>query len=71
MAAILVALVLAPTAETASPASAAPGRSNLLEAQWPSLEHALRAGPAPLGRLPAGGVAGLACLTLSIETFVP
>jgi hypothetical protein len=53
MAAILVALVLAPTAETASPASAAPGRSNLLEAQWPSLEHALRAAPAPLGRLPA------------------
>ena len=120
MAAILVALVLAPTAETASSASAAPGWSNVLEAQWPSLEHALRAGvavmlvplvwrwlelpnlsqtavtAAAVMAVPAlsndeaanrqmiteralhrlvgcllGGVAGLACLTLSIETFLP
>jgi uncharacterized membrane protein YccC len=120
LAAILVALVLAPTAETVLSASAAPGWSNVLDAQWPSLEHALRAGvavmlvplvwrwlelpnlsqtavtAAAVMAVPAlsnddaanrqmiteralhrligcllGGVAGLACLMLSIETFLP
>jgi uncharacterized membrane protein YccC len=120
MAAILVALVLAPTAETASSAPAAPGWSSLLDAQWPAVEHALRAGTAvmlvPLVwrwlelpnlsqtavtaaavmAVPAlshddaanrqliteralhrllgclvGGVVGLACLILSIESFLP
>jgi uncharacterized membrane protein YccC len=120
MAAILVALILAPTAETASSAPAAPGWSNVLETQWPAVEHALRAGTAvmlvPLVwrwlelpnlsqtavtaaavmAVPAlshddaanrqliteralhrllgcllGGAVGLACLILSIESFLP
>jgi uncharacterized membrane protein YccC len=119
-AAILVALVLAADAETTPMPSAAPGWSNLLGAQWSSLEHTLRAGVAVmlvplvwswlelpnlsqtavtaaavmavpvlssddaanqqllteramhrfLGCL-LGGTAGLLCLMLSIENFLP
>jgi uncharacterized membrane protein YccC len=42
-AAILVVLLLAPDAD-AAPAAPAPGWSDLLGAQWPAVEHALRAG---------------------------
>ena len=119
-AAILVTLVLMPIAQTALSAPAAPGWSNVLETQWPSVEHALRAGvavmlvplvwrwlelpnlsqtavtAAAVMAVPAlthddaanrqliteralhrllgcllGGVAGLACLILSIESFLP
>lgn len=119
-AAILVALVLAADTENAPIQSTAPGWSNLLGTQWPSLQHALRAGvavmlvplvwgwlelpslsqtavtAAAVMAVPAlsndevanrqiiterathrflgcllGGVAGLACLVLSIENFGP
>jgi uncharacterized membrane protein YccC len=120
VAAILVALILAPDAEDTPVRAPAPGWSDLLGAQWPSVEHALRAGigvmlvplvwswlelpnvsqtaitvaavmavPAPSGDEMAnrqkiieraihrflgcllGGIAGLACLALSIESFLP
>jgi uncharacterized membrane protein YccC len=119
-AAILVAAVLAPDTETPTIPPPAPGWSNLLGAQWPSLQHALRAGTAVMlvpqvwswldlpnlsqtavtaaavMAVPAlsddeaanrqivtaramhrflgcllGGLAGLACLVLSIESFLP
>jgi uncharacterized membrane protein YgaE (UPF0421/DUF939 family) len=43
LAAILVAILLAPGAEPAPP-PVAPGWSDLLGAQWPAVQHALRAG---------------------------
>jgi uncharacterized membrane protein YccC len=120
MAAILVATVLADSQDSAPGRNPAPGWSNLLGAQWPSVEHALRAGVgvmlvpllwswlqlpnlsqtavtvAAVMAVPAlsgdevtdrekiaeraihrllgcllGGIAGLVCLALSIETFLP
>ncbi len=120
VAAMMVALTLAPDTETAPAPTTAPGWSDLLGAQWPSVQHALRAGVAvmlvPLVwswlQLPnlaqtavtaaavmavptlslddaanqqsiteramhrllgclLGGIAGLACLMLSIENFLP
>ena len=120
MAAILVTALLAPTADAAPMSPTAPGWSDLFGAQWPSLQHALRAGlavmlvplvwcwlelpdlsqtavtAAAVMAVPAlssddaanqhllteralhrllgcliGGIAGLACLALSIESFVP
>jgi uncharacterized membrane protein YccC len=119
LAAILVVLILAPDAETAAP-SVAPGWSDLLGAQWPAVQHALRAGTtvmlvpfvwnwlelpalsqtaitvAAVMAVPAlsndpatdqqtvtqramhrilgcllGGIAGLACLALSVQSFGP
>jgi uncharacterized membrane protein YccC len=119
LAAILVALVLAPNTQAVSPPNA-PGWSDLLGAQWPVVQHALRAGigvmmvplvwtwlelpslsqtgitVAAVMAVPAlshdaakdqgkvteramhrmlgcllGGVAGLACLALSVEDFLP
>jgi uncharacterized membrane protein YccC len=118
-AAVLVSLVLAPAADDA-PAAPPPGWSDLLGAQWPAVEHALRAGAgvmlvpvvwnwlelpslsqtavtvAAVMAVPAlstdtasnrqavtgralhrivgclsGGVAGLGCLALSVESFLP
>jgi uncharacterized membrane protein YccC len=118
-AAIVVTALLAATADMPTP-SVAPGWSDLLGVQWPSLQHALRAGvavmlvplvwrwlelpnlsqtaitaaavmavPALTGDEAAnqhllteramhrllgcliGGIAGLACLALSIESFLP
>jgi uncharacterized membrane protein YccC len=115
--AILVVLVLAPDAEIVLP-PAAPGWSDLLGAQWPAMQHALRAGigvmlvplvwnwlelpslsqtaitVAAVMAVPAladdaaanqqkimersihrilgcllGGIAGLVCLALSVDTF--
>jgi uncharacterized membrane protein YccC len=120
VAAMVVAIVLAPDAAHASSGPPAPGWHDLLGAQWPSVEHALRAGigvmlvplvwrwlqlpnlaqtavtVAAVMAVPAlsqdetenrnkivaramhrllgcliGGIAGLACLALSIETFLP
>jgi uncharacterized membrane protein YccC len=119
-AAILVTALLAAAADTASASSTPPGWSDLLGAQWPSLQHALRAGlavmlvpllwrwlelpnlsqtaitAAAVMAVPAlstdeaanqhliteramhrllgclvGGIAGLACLMLAIESFLP
>jgi uncharacterized membrane protein YccC len=118
-AAILVMLVLAPDAE-AAPAAPAPGWSDLSGAQWPAVQHALRAGTgvmlvpvvwnwldlpglsqtavtvAAVMAVPAlsqdaqkneqtvteralhrllgclcGGLAGLACLALSVDNLLP
>jgi uncharacterized membrane protein YccC len=118
-AAILVALLVAPKPEAATP-SVAPGWSDLLGAQWPAVQHALRAGisvmlvplvwtwaelpslaqtavtVAAVMAVPAlsndaatdqrkiveramhrilgcllGGIAGLVCLALSVESFLP
>jgi len=120
VAAILVALVLAPNTEAAPAPTVAPGWSDLLGAQWPAVQHALRAGisvmlvplvwnwaelpglsqtavtVAAVMAVPAlsndaatdqqkvaeralhrilgcllGGIAGLACLALSVENFLP
>jgi uncharacterized membrane protein YccC len=120
VAAILVALVLVPDTEAAPPPSVAPGWSDLLGAQWPAMQHALRTGTAvmlvplvwnwlempglsqtavtvaavmavpSLSNDPAtdrqkvaeramhrvlgcllGGIAGLGCLALSVENFLP
>jgi uncharacterized membrane protein YccC len=119
-AAILVTALLAATADATPTSSTAPGWFGLLDAQWPSLQHALRAGlavmlvplvwrwlelpnlsqtavtAAAVMAVPAlssdeaanefliteramhrllgcliGGIAGLACLVLSIESFLP
>jgi uncharacterized membrane protein YccC len=119
LAAILVALILAPNKQAVSPSNA-PGWSDLLGAQWPVVQHALQAGigimmvpwvwtwlalpslsqtgitVAAVMAVPAlshdavkdqlkvteramhrilgcllGGVAGLACLALSVESFLP
>jgi uncharacterized membrane protein YccC len=119
-AAILVAALLAPDMENAPTQLPAPGWSNLLDAQWSSFQHALRAGvavmfvplvwswlelpnlsqtavtAAAVMAVPAlssddaenqqkiteramhrflgcllGGLAGLACLVISIESFLP
>jgi len=119
VAAILVAMLLAPKPEAAPP-PVAPGWSDLLGAQWPAVQHALRAGisvmlvplvwtwaelpglaqtavtVAAVMAVPAlsndaatdqkkiferamhrilgcllGGIAGLACLALSVENFLP
>ena len=118
-AAVLVSLVLAPDAADA-PAAPPPGWTDLLGAQWPAVEHALRAGAgvmlvplvwnwlelpslsqtavtvAAVMAVPAlssdtasnrqvvagrsvqrmfgclvGGLAGLGCLALSVESFLP
>jgi uncharacterized membrane protein YccC len=120
VAAILMALVLAPNTEAAPPPTVAPGWCDLLGAQWPAVRHALRAGisvmlvplawnwaelpglsqtavtVAAVMAVPAlsndaatdqqkvaeramhrilgcllGGLAGLACLALSVENFLP
>jgi uncharacterized membrane protein YccC len=120
VAAILVGLVLAPDTQAAPPPSVAPGWSDLLGAQWPAMQHALRTGAtvmlvplvwnwlelpelsqtaitvAAVMAVPAlsndaatdqqkvaeramhrllgcllGGIAGLACLALSVENFLP
>jgi uncharacterized membrane protein YccC len=119
IAAIAVVLVLAPDAD-AAPAAPAPGWSDLLGAQWPAVQHALRAGVgvmlvplvwnwlelpslsqtavtiAAVMAVPAlsqdpqknrqtvteralhrllgclcGGLAGLACLALSVDSLLP
>ena len=118
-AAVLVSLLLAPDAD-AAPDAPPPGWTDLSGAQWPAVEHALRAGTgvmlvplvwnwlelpslsqtavtvAAVMAVPAlsadsasnrlavteramhrilgcliGGVAGLGCLALSVETFLP
>jgi uncharacterized membrane protein YccC len=119
-AAILVGLVLAPDTQAAPAPSVAPGWSDLLGAQWPAMQHALRTGAtvmlvpvvwnwlelpelsqtaitvAAVMAVPAlsndaaadqqkvtqramhrllgcllGGIAGLACLALSVDNFLP
>jgi uncharacterized membrane protein YccC len=118
-AAVLVSMLLAPDAD-AAPAAPPPGWSDLLGAQWPAVQHALRAGTgvmlvplvwnlldlpslsqtaitvAAVMAVPAlsadsasnrmavteravhrilgcllGGIAGLGCLALSVESFLP
>jgi uncharacterized membrane protein YccC len=119
VAAMLVAILVGPDADAAE-ISPAPGWSNLLDAQWPAVRHALRAGLSVtlvpsvwrwldlpslsqtaitvvavmavptlsneaatdqqkmteramhriLGCL-VGGIAGLGCLALSVDTFLP